>query len=79
MTLMDLECTDRPGLLSQVSVAMLNAGIRIHDARISTLGDRVEDAFIISDRHNAPLCLKMRNELRQILTEELADNTQDKQ
>jgi [protein-PII] uridylyltransferase len=73
MTRMDLECTDRPGLLSQISVAMLSAGIRIHDARISTLGDRVEDSFIISDQHNAPLNLKIRSELRQILTETLAD------
>jgi len=73
MTLMDLECADRPGLLSQISVTMLSAGVRIHDARISTLGDRVEDAFIISDQHNAPLSRKMRSELRQILTETLAD------
>jgi [protein-PII] uridylyltransferase len=72
-TLMDLGCTDRPGLLSQISVVMLSGGIRIHDARINTLGDRVEDAFIISDHHNAPLNREMRGKLLRALTETLGE------
>ncbi len=71
MTLMDVECADRPGLLSQISSALVNCGIRIHDARIVTMGDRVEDAFIISDQHNAPLSRRMRTELKQTLIETL--------
>ncbi len=73
MTLMDLHCDDRPGLLSQISGAMVTCGIRIHDARIATMGDRVEDAFIISDQHNAPLSRKMRGELLATLTETLVN------
>jgi len=71
MTLMDVECADRPGLLSQISAVLVMCGIRIHDARIVTMGDRVEDAFIISDQHNAPLSRKMRTELKQTLIETL--------
>jgi [protein-PII] uridylyltransferase len=71
MTLMDLQCADRPGLLSQISSAMVACGIRIHDARIATMGDRAEDAFIISDQHNAPLSRRMRSELLNTLTETL--------
>ena len=71
MTLMDVECTDRPGLLSQMSVAMVSEGVRIHDARIATLGDRVEDTFIISDQHNAPLNRDMRSRLQKALVETL--------
>jgi len=71
MTLMDVECADRPGLLSQISLSLVKCGIRIHDARIATMGDRVEDAFIISDQHNAPLGRKMRTELKQTLIETL--------
>ena len=67
-TLMDLACSDRPGLLSQISAAMVACGVRIHDARISTLGDRVEDAFILSDKHNAPLSRTIRTELLEKLT-----------
>ena len=71
MTMMDVECADRPGLLSQISSVLVNCGIRIHDARIVTMGDKVEDAFIISDQHNAPLNRKMRTELKQTLIETL--------
>jgi len=71
MTLMDVECADRPGLLSQTSSVLVNCGIRIHDARIVTMGDRVEDAFILSDQHNAPLSRKKRTELKQTLIETL--------
>jgi len=53
---------------------MLACGIRIHDARISTMGDRVEDAFILSDGQNAPLSRKIRTELLQKLTETLGQD-----
>ena len=73
MTLMDVACTDRPGLLSQMAVAILSQGVRIHDARIATLGDRVEDTFIISDQHNAPLSRAMRSKLQKALIDTLND------
>jgi [protein-PII] uridylyltransferase len=73
-TLMDLECSDRPGLLSNISAVMVTCGIRIHDARIATMGDRVEDAFILSDKQNAPLSREMRTELLQTLTETLGQD-----
>jgi [protein-PII] uridylyltransferase len=73
-TLMDLACSDRPGLLSHISAAMVACGVRIHDARINTLGDRVEDAFILSDNQNAPLSRPVRTELRQTLKETLGQD-----
>ncbi len=73
-TLMDLACSDRPGLLSNISAAMVACGIRIHDARIATMGDRVEDAFILSDKQNAPLSRKIRTELLNTLTETLGQD-----
>ncbi len=73
-TLMDLECSDRPGLLSNISAAMVTCGVRIHDARIATMGDRVEDAFILSDRQNAPLDRKLRSKLLRTLTETLGQD-----
>jgi [protein-PII] uridylyltransferase len=47
--------TDRPGLLAAVAQVMLNTEVRVHDARIATFGERVEDFFQMTDRHNAPL------------------------
>jgi len=73
-TLMDLGCSDRPGLLSHISAAMVACGIRIHDARIATLGDRVEDAFILSDKQNVPLSRKLRTELLETLKETLGQD-----
>jgi len=73
-TLMDLACSDRPGLLSDISAAIVACGIRVHDARVTTLGDRVEDAFILSDRHNEPLSRDSRTILLKHLTETLGQD-----
>ena len=59
--------TDRPGLLAAVAQVILDAGIRVHDARIATFGERVEDFFLLSDRHNAPLDETMRERLLRLL------------
>ena len=71
-TLMDLACSDRPGLLSDISSVLVACGIRIHDSKITTMGDRVEDAFILSDQHNEPLSRDTRAQLLNSLTEKLA-------
>ncbi len=31
-----------------------NQGLRVHDARIATFGERAEDTFVISDEHDLP-------------------------
>ncbi|MCW5588434.1 MAG: [protein-PII] uridylyltransferase [Legionellales bacterium] len=50
-TIMELFCVDRPGLLAKVSIALVEQGISIQNAKIVTLGERVEDVFYITDRH----------------------------
>ena len=64
---MDLACSDRPGLLSDISAAFVTCGIRVHDAKITTMGDRVEDAFILSDKQNEPLSRDTRAQLLKTL------------
>lgn len=66
-TLMWLECTDRPGLLSLIAEVLLAEHVRIHDARIATLGDRVEDLFVLSDRHDQALTQAACDALSQAL------------
>ena len=70
-TLLDLICSDRPGLLSDISAAFIACGIRIHDSKITTMGDRVEDAFILSDKQNEPLSRDTRALLLKTLTNTL--------
>ena len=59
--------TDRPGLLAAVAQVMLNTEVRVHDARIATFGERVEDFFQITDRYNAPLIAVQQERLLQAL------------
>ncbi|MDE2155845.1 MAG: [protein-PII] uridylyltransferase [Xanthomonadaceae bacterium] len=59
--------TDRPGLLAAVAQVMLQTGVRVHDARIATFGERVEDFFLLTDRHDAPLDAARQERLLQAL------------
>ncbi len=54
-SLLGLTCTDRPGLLADVALALRSGHLRVHDARIATFGERAEDLFQITDEHDQPL------------------------
>lgn len=70
-TRLALVCSDRPGLLAAVAQAMMDAGVRVHDARIATFGERVEDFFLITDRHDAPLGVEQQDRLLHALLDRL--------
>ena len=70
-TRLALVCSDRPGLLAAVAQGMMDAGVRVHDARIATFGERVEDFFLITDRHDAPLGIELQDRLLHALLERL--------
>lgn len=52
---LDIVANDRPSLLAQIAQKFLQCNIVIHTAKINTLGNRVEDSFLISTRDNKPL------------------------
>ena len=54
-TLMEVITTDRPGLLAQISQALIKCNVRLKNAKIATLGERVEDIFYITDDRNQAL------------------------
>ncbi len=56
---------DRPGLLASIGRVFMQFGIQLINAKIATLGERVEDIFFIVDANGKPL-----------LDEELAENFQ---
>jgi [protein-PII] uridylyltransferase len=59
--------TDRPGLLAALAQVMLQTDVRVHDARITTSGERVEDFFQLTDRNDAPLDAAHQERLLQAL------------
>ncbi|MGE3104563.1 MAG: [protein-PII] uridylyltransferase [Lysobacterales bacterium] len=66
-----LVCSDRPGLLAHVAEAFRACGVRVHDARIATFGERVEDFFELSDQRDQPLDDVQMRALRATLMHEL--------
>ena len=66
---LSLVCTDRPGLLADIAHTLRTHGLRVHDARIATFGERVEDFFLLSDPHDrAPQDAASLQALRDALT-----------
>ena len=72
LTRLALVCSDRPGLLVAIAQAFLDVGVRVHDARIATFGDQVEDFFELSGRGGAPLGSALQESLREALQRRLA-------
>ncbi len=54
-TRMSLVCTDHPGLLAGVAQVLRQHRLRVHDARIATFGERVEDFFLLTDERNCAI------------------------
>jgi [protein-PII] uridylyltransferase len=52
---LDIITGDRPGLLAQIASIFLRHGIDLHNAKINTLGNRAEDSFLVSAKHNQAL------------------------
>ncbi len=72
-TVMEVTATDQPGFLSCIGMAMKFCGVRLQNARIATIGARVEDIFYITNMDNEaihdPLKFEcLRNTITDILT-----------
>lgn len=58
---------DIPGLLSRIGQAFRDCEIRMHDAKINTVGEKAEDTFIISTTDNEAIPIERQQQLTQTL------------
>ena len=75
-TVIELISTDRPGLLSKVATTIEEMNLKIHYAKIATIGARAEDLFYITDKFDKTIALQTEREsaLRQRIIEVVDEN-----
>ena len=71
-TVMELHTHDRPGLVSAVAQVFLQCDTQIINAKLTTLGDQVEDIFFITTDENSPLNAAESSALEQALITHLS-------
>jgi [protein-PII] uridylyltransferase len=74
---LEINCPDRPGILASVGKIFAENGINLMDARITTLGERVEDLFFITGKDKRPitdqeLAEHLKSEIKTHLEERFA-------
>ncbi len=79
-TVMEVVTPDRPGLLARIGQILLKHQLTLINARIATLGERVEDVFFISDSKGEPiseasLCETLQYEICTQLDEQVEINS----
>lgn len=77
-TILEVVTPDRPGLLAIIANIFVEMDIILQSARITTLGERVEDVFYIADRNSAPFSNPVLCEtLRKRICDELDHHVQE--
>jgi [protein-PII] uridylyltransferase len=71
VTLVELEALDAPGLLANISEQFIALNFKLHQAKISTIGERAEDLFIVSNELDQPLTQAEQVQLKKRLSETL--------
>jgi predicted amino acid-binding ACT domain protein len=71
LTQLEVSAIDKQGVLSNIAHIFYQLDIYLVNARISTMGERVEDVFFISNADNKPLSKAQQKQLRQYLQENL--------
>jgi len=70
---LEVNCIDRPGILAAIGKVFAEQDIQLVNARIATLGERVEDLFYVTDINNQPITDAERIEqIQQALVHELS-------
>lgn len=77
-TYMELVALDQPGLLAQIGNIFTEMAMLLHGARITTIGERVEDLFVLTDQNNQALDQNSQQKLAEKLTQALTSIDKEK-
>ncbi|MGH8401766.1 MAG: [protein-PII] uridylyltransferase, partial [Gammaproteobacteria bacterium] len=73
-TVLEISAGDRPGLLSLIGQALKACEVRLQNAKITTVGERAEDVFFITDADGRPLeSIDAQNRLRAALLSRIGE------
>ncbi len=72
-TLLEFVALDVPGLLATVGESFARLNIDLHGAKITTIGERAEDLFIITSPGGTALSEAEQQELRAMLVEKVSE------
>lgn len=76
-TIIEIIAPDRPGLLARVGQLFLAFDLSVQNAKIATLGERVEDVFFVTTEDNQPLSdPELCARLQQALVDQLQQDNQ---
>ena len=62
---------DRKGILSNIAYIFYKNKVSLINARISTIGEKVEDVFYICERNKSPLSNERKSSLEKALKDYL--------
>ena len=71
LTKLELNTLDRIGILSNIAYIFYKNKVSLINARISTIGEKVEDVFYICERDKSPLSIERRASLEKALKDYL--------
>ncbi len=72
-TLMELVALDAPGLLAKVGATFAQLGVNLHAAKITTIGERAEDLFILTSATGGRLSEEEQSQLKQKLHDTISE------
>ena len=75
-TMVEITALDMPGLLADIGSVFQRCEISIHAAKITTIGEKAEDFFMISTRQDQALDADQQSQLRRVLVEQLTHVTE---
>lgn len=70
-TVLNVNATDAPGVLSVITRELYRQKIRVHNAKVGTVGERIDDIFFVTDQNNKCLNDAFKQQLGDALEKTL--------